>query len=453
MIFYDTIIAQSTPVGKGGIGIIRISGIDADKAAIMVLGKIPIPRYATFSLFKDNKKNVLDEGIAIWFPAPYSFTGENILELQGHGSPIILDLLIKTISSIPGIRIAKPGEFSERAFLNEKLDLIQAEAISDLINANSEKSIQLSLRSMKGEFSKYIYQLVKKINNIQLKVEGSINFIELEDIKLSKNYIYKKLLNILNDCNIIHKQARQGSVLKEGIKVVIVGQPNAGKSSLFNQLCADNKAIVTNIKGTTRDVLHEYINIKNIIFHLVDTAGLRNPTNEIEKIGIDLSWKEIYNSDHILFVIDGSMNFEKQSQLYLKYVALFPKNINVSIIINKNDLFLKKNNFFKNKNNLLYLSSLTGEGIEALNQHLLKTHISNIDNTESLFLARRRHLNILNEIYLIILNSKKNWILSQNLELLAENLNIVKNKLNEITGVVKNKNILDEIFSKFCIGK
>ncbi|CAL4317752.1 tRNA modification GTPase MnmE [Buchnera aphidicola (Eriosoma lanigerum)] len=455
MTFHDTIIAQATPVGKGGIGILRISGIHSEQVAQLILGKIPNPRYATFSSFKNENNIIIDEGIAIWFPGPNSFTGENTLELQGHGSPLVLDLLCKAILSIKGIRIANPGEFSERAFLNGKLDLIQAEAIADLINSNSKKSIQLSLESMKGVFSNRIHNLVTKIKNIRLKIESSINFIELETIQLSKDYIYKKLTSLYKDIVIIQKQAKTGIIIREGCKVVITGQPNVGKSSLFNLLCSQNKAIVTNIQGTTRDVLHEYININDVMFHLVDTAGIRIPKNEIEKIGIDLAWNEIYSANHILFVIDSNQNSHEKLKVYSNFIKILPKNIKISLIMNKVDLLNKRQKLLgiDSKYPILYISSLTGQGIEDLRKHLIQIIKSDQDNTEGLFLARRRHLIILNEINKLLLINKKNWLLSSNFELLAEDLFIIQKKLGEITGVFNNEKLLDEIFSNFCIGK
>ncbi|XRX42602.1 MAG: tRNA uridine-5-carboxymethylaminomethyl(34) synthesis GTPase MnmE [Buchnera aphidicola (Eriosoma harunire)] len=449
----DTIVAQATPIGISSVGILRISGSKTRMLTKIILGKIPIPRYATFSLFKNQNNNVLDHGIAIWFPAPNSFTGEDVLELQGHGSPIVLDLLIKNIISIPGVRIANPGEFSERAFLNNKLDLIQAEAIADLIHATSEKAAQLSLESLTGIFSKEINNLMQKITTLQVEIEGSINFIELEENNFSQDHIVNILNDILNHCKNIELKSKRGSIFREKIKIVITGEPNVGKSSLFNALCGSNTAIVTNIKGTTRDTLKEYINIHNVTFQLVDTAGLHQTKDEIDSIGIERAWQEINKSDHIIFVMSATDSVIKQKKIYLQYIDLFPKNCSITILINKTDLLKRKNTFLENQQYpVLYVSSLTLDGFNQLNQHFI-TLLGMHNDTEGIFLARRRHLNKLHQINKILSKTKKNWLICQNIELLAEDINIVQKKLGEITGTVSNEKLLDNIFSTFCLGK
>ncbi|CAL4041912.1 tRNA modification GTPase MnmE [Buchnera aphidicola (Phyllaphis fagi)] len=458
MIFDDTIVAQSTPYGRSSVGILKISGTKSKDVAYKILGKIPIKKYVNYLSFLDSSGAIIDKGIALWFPSPHSFTGEDVLELQGHGNPVILDLLIKTITSIDHVRLANPGEFSERAFLNGKIDLIQAESIMDLIHSNSEESIKSSLRSLQGLFSKKIHTLINNILHLRVLIETIINFPE-DDITISNNKINTELDIIVNDINMMNKIAYSGNILKEGVKVVIVGEPNSGKSSIFNSLLLNDTSIVTDIEGTTRDLIHECINIGGIIFQITDTAGLRTTKNTIEILGINKTWQQINLSDHILYVIDSShANQLKLYQVFLNLSKKFPSKTRLTILFNKSDILDKKAYLKIDKKtgkSKIFISAKTGDGIEILKDHLKQEAIGlNVNNFfESVFSARRRHVNILQLIRKKIQISQINWKKLKNFELLADDLRLVQNYFNKITGSVTSDEVLDSIFSNFCIGK
>ncbi|MDE3946097.1 tRNA uridine-5-carboxymethylaminomethyl(34) synthesis GTPase MnmE, partial [Glaesserella parasuis] len=298
----ETIAAQATPIGRGGIGILRVSGPIATEVAQAVLGKCPKPRIADYLPFKDEDGTVLDQGIALFFKAPHSFTGEDVLELQGHGGQVILDLLLNRILKVKGVRIARAGEFSEQAFLNNKLDLAQAEAIADLIDATSEQAARSALKSLQGEFSNKINELVDSVIYLRTYVEAAIDFPDEEIDFLADGKIEAKLNEIIAQLANVRQEAKQGTILREGMKVVIAGKPNAGKSSLLNALAGREAAIVTDIAGTTRDVLREHIHIDGMPLHIIDTAGLREASDEVEKIGIKRAWDEIEQADHVLLM-------------------------------------------------------------------------------------------------------------------------------------------------------
>jgi len=448
-----TIIAQITYPGKSAVGILRISGSQAKIIAKEVLGKIPLPRFATYSKFLDEYSNVLDKGISLWFPAPCSLTGEDVLELQGHGSPLVMDLLIKRILSINNTRLAKPGEFSERAFLNGKIDLIQSEAIDDLINSETESSVRASLHSLEGDFSFFIKELMNIIIEFRINLESTIDFSEEEitiDLENIINTNFKKLhLKFLK----IKNTAKEGILLKEGKKIVIAGLPNSGKSSLLNVLSCKNRAIVSDIPGTTRDLLYAYININNISCELIDTAGLRNTDNKVENIGIMRAWEVIKTADHILFVIDKTIKKSEQEKICHEFIKnLSDSNIKVTFILNKNDLLQEKFGMKKMAGlSFISISARTGEGIDTLRQHIIKLEK---DNTkEGVFIARRRHLHQIDLAYNELLLAEKNWLSFKNVEFLAESLSIINKLLGEITGHFSSQELLKRIFSNFCIGK
>lgn len=453
MICDKTIIAQVTCPGKSAVGILRISGIQAKTVAMKILGKIPVARFATYSRFLDENNTVLDKGISLWFPAPYSLTGEDVLELQGHGSPLIMDLLMKRILSINNIRMAKPGEFSKRAFLNGKMDLIQAESIDDLINSETELSIRASLNSLQGNFSFFIEELINIVIEFRVYIESSIDFVE-EEINVNIKDIIDVKFKELNDKFLkLKNTVVEGSLLREGKKIAIAGLPNAGKSSLLNILSCSDRAIVTDVPGTTRDLLYEHISINGIACELIDTAGLRDTDDKVELIGIMRAWEVIRKSDHILFVIDKTIRKSKQKEIRDEFMKnVLNNSIPVTFVLNKNDL-VKDNYDTENIDNSSFfsVSALTGQGINTLREHVMKIG-RNIDK-EGVFIARRRHLKALDLAYNEFLLAIKEWKSSKNIELLAESLSIINRFLGKIIGRCTSEDLLTRIFSSFCIGK
>ncbi|MBI0103991.1 tRNA uridine-5-carboxymethylaminomethyl(34) synthesis GTPase MnmE [Gilliamella sp. W8145] len=450
----DTIVAQATPPGRGGVGILRVSGPKAQDIAKAVLGILPKPRYAHYLPFLASDGTTLDEGIALFFPNPHSFTGEDVLELQGHGGPVILDLLLKRILDIPGVRIARPGEFSERAFLNDKLDLAQAEAIADLIDASSEQAAKSALSSLQGVFSKKINTLVESLIHLRIFTEAAIDFPEEEIDFLSDGKIAAELEQVIQRLNEVRQEAKQGSLLREGMKVVIAGRPNAGKSSLLNALAGRDAAIVTDIAGTTRDVLREHIHIDGMPLHIIDTAGLREASDEVERIGIERAWQEIDQADRVLFMVDSTTTNETNPEkLWPEFIERLPKNLPVTVIRNKADLtgeplgYSEQNGYC-----LIQLSARTGEGITLLRDHL-KQVMGFTSSTEGGFLARRRHLQALEKAAEHLNNGQYQLTTFHAGELLAEELRLAQEALSEITGEFTSDDLLGRIFSSFCIGK
>lgn len=451
----DTIIAQATPPGRGGVGIIRVSGPLAAQIGTLVTGTKLKPRYAHYLPFKDDNNIILDQGIAIFFPNPNSFTGEDVLELQGHGGPVIIDMLIQRILKIKGVRSAKPGEFSEQAFLNNKLDLTQAEAIADLIDASSQQAARSAVNSLQGVFSNKINKIVNDVINLRIYVEAAIDFPEEEIDFLNDGIITNSLLKIISDVENIKKEAFQGSIMREGMKVVIAGRPNAGKSSLLNALSGRNSAIVTHVAGTTRDVLKEHINIDGMPLHIIDTAGLRDTNDEVEKIGIEKAWQEINQADRILFMVDGTTTTATDPKtIWPDFIDKLPQNIGITMIRNKIDITNEKLglNSLQNSMPIIHLSAKSGNGIDILKDHL-KECMGFTSNLEGGFMARRRHLDAIDKCYehLLIGQDQLNNFMAG--EILAEELRISQEYLNEITGEFGSDDLLSKIFSSFCIGK
>lgn len=450
----DTIIAQATAPGRGGVGILRISGQLASEVARVVLGKLPKPRYADYLPFRDVDGSVLDQGIALWFPGPNSFTGEDVLELQGHGGPVILDLLLKRILTLDGIRIARPGEFSERAFLNDKLDLAQAEAIADLIDASSEQAARSALNSLQGVFSTRVNSLVDALIHLRIYVEAAIDFPDEEIDFLSDGKIEAQLNQVMGSLDDVRAEARQGSLLREGMKVVIAGRPNAGKSSLLNALAGREAAIVTDIAGTTRDVLREHIHLDGMPLHIIDTAGLREASDEVERIGIERAWNEIEHADRVLFMVDGTTtDATDPAILWPDFIARLPAHLPITVVRNKADITGEPQGLEEVSGySLVRLSARTGDGVDILRTHLKKsmgfeTHL------EGGFLARRRHLQALEQAAEHLQQGKMQLLGPMAGELLAEELRLAQLSLSEITGEFTSDDLLGHIFSSFCIGK
>jgi len=456
--YQETIAAQATPPGRGGVGIIRVSGPKAKEVAQAILGKVPEVRKAEYLPFKNTEKQTLDQGIALYFKAPNSFTGEDIIEFQGHGGPIILDMLLKEITALPNIRLAKPGEFSEQAFLNDKLDLTQAEAIADLINSSSEQAAKCALHSLQGEFSKLVHQLVEKVIHLRMYVEASIDFPEEEIDFLADKKIVNNLKDIINQTATVRAQAQQGSIIREGMRVVIAGRPNAGKSSLLNALSGKDSAIVTDIAGTTRDVLSEQIHIDGMPLHIIDTAGLRESTDKVEQIGIERAWQEIKQADRVLLMVDSSQKDKQGSnddlqQIWPEFFNQLPENIGLTIIRNKADISQVDTGYSEqNQQAIITLSAKTGAGIKELKEHL-KTIMGYQGSTEGGFMARRRHLIALENAYQHLNTGLEQLEAFMAGEILAEELRLTQQALNEITGEFTSDDLLSEIFSSFCIGK
>jgi len=444
----DTISAIATPPGRGGVGIIRLSGPLAYSIALTLSSKSKFtPRKAHYVQFYDHQQQMIDDGIVLYFKAPHSFTGEDVIELQCHGAPVVLDQLLKQVTSL-GARLARPGEFSERAFLNQKMDLTQAEAVADLINASSETAAQMAVKSLQGEFSKRINQLNEKIIHLRLFIEATLDFPDEEIDFLADGKVMKMLEELIEIISDIRKQASQGVLVREGLSIVIAGPPNAGKSTLINQLAKRDIAIVTAIPGTTRDVMREHILIDDLPVHIIDTAGLRESDDPIEQEGIRRAKLELKKADCILWVTD-SLIHDEETILLKDILAESPLSTPVIHIMNKIDLLTE--NKSERQSSHVYLSALTGDGLD-----LLKNKIKELVGyrpTDGLFLARRRHLQALDLAENHLLLAKQQLVQAAGVELLAEDLRLAHQSLSEITGEFTTEDLLGKIFSTFCIGK
>lgn len=444
----STIAAISTAQGIGGIGVVRLSGKDALKIAKKICNIDLTPRKAYTCSFKDKKNTTLDQGIAIHFSSPASFTGEDIVELQGHGGNVVLNLILNACIS-HGAELAPPGEFTKRAFLNNKIDLSQAESVADLINASTEAAAKSAVNSLRGVFSNKINSLLKNLIELRVFVEACLDFPE-EDINfINEGNVNKKLEGLKNSVIAILDAARQGQILRDGVKVVLIGQPNVGKSSLMNLLANESKAIVTEIPGTTRDPIKSDINIKGIPIHLVDTAGLRETDDIVEKLGIEKTWEAIHEADITLIlydVTDASQNFED------KFKKKLPKGQSI-IIKNKIDLLKQKPSInYENDVPHIFISAKKGDGIQLLEKEILKIvgKDHNVSHKEDIFMARSRHIDALKKVNGAINKAIKNL---EAPELVAEELMIAQKSLSQITGEFSSDDLLGQIFSQFCIGK
>lgn len=450
----ETIAAIATAQGRGGVGIVRISGPLAGQVAESVCGRALKPRHAHYGCFQDGDGQVLDEGIALFFSGPNSFTGEDVLELQGHGGPVVLDLLLQRCLEL-GARMARPGEFSEQAFLNDKLDLAQAEAIADLIEASSTQAARNALRSLQGEFSRRVHGLTEKLIELRIYVEAAIDFPEEEIDFLADGHVLGLLDGVRENLSTVLREAGQGALLRDGMTVVIAGRPNAGKSSLLNALAGREAAIVTEIAGTTRDVLREHIHIDGMPLHVVDTAGLRETSDTVERIGVERALKAIGEADRVLLVVDGSApEAEDPFALWPEFLDVRPEPAKVTLIRNKADLSGDPVALITNSDGhvTLSLSARTGEGLELLREHL-KQCMGFEQTAESSFSARRRHLEALRQAAAYLDHGRTQLTAAGAGELLAEDLRMAQQALAEITGAFTSDDLLGRIFSSFCIGK
>lgn len=449
----DTIVAVATAPGRGGVGIVRLSGKNILPFITSVIGKNLNPRNATFCDFLDTDGEVIDQGLAIYFKAPHSFTGEDVLELQGHGGPVVLDLLVGRALSL-GARLAEPGEFTKRAFLNDKLDLAQAEAVADLIDASSSDAARCAVRSLQGVFSNRIHELVEGLISLRIYVEGAIDFPEEEIDFLAGGQVLRQLGELNKKLSEVLKQAQQGSLLREGMTVVIAGKPNAGKSSLLNALAGRERAIVTDIAGTTRDVLREEISIDGMPLHVIDTAGLRETGDIVEMEGIRRAWQEIENADRVLFVIDSTEDYSLQAkQIWPEFYERYPNKTNISFILNKADLSgLPCGQDDSAATPVIALSAKGGLGLGALITHL-KDCMGYTGGGGGTFIARRRHLDALHRAQQSLAAGERQLQEAGAGELLAEDLRLAQQALGEITGEFSADDMLGRIFSSFCIGK
>jgi tRNA modification GTPase len=445
----ETIAAIATAAGRGGIGIVRLSGPAAAAIAERITGKQLMPRHAHFSVFRDSQGEPLDSGIAVYFPAPHSFTGEDVVELQGHGGPVVLDLIVAACLAA-GARQARAGEFSERAYLNDKLDLAQAEAIADLINSTTAQAARNAHRSLQGAFSAEIDHLVAEVTRLRIYVEAAIDFPEEEIDFLADGHVADSLRALQQQLAAVMASAQQGSLLREGMKVVIAGKPNAGKSSLLNALAGQDSAIVTAIAGTTRDILREHIQIDGMPLHIVDTAGLRASEDAVEQEGIRRAQREIASADGILLVIDMTDPSPLPDDLW----PGFPQTaVPITRIHNKCDLAGEPPAITGSGDDVtVQLSARSGAGIDLLRDHL-KQCIGYTGASGDAFSARRRHLQALREAVDHLENGRLQLEEAGAGELLAEDLRQCHDALGDITGRMTSDALLGEIFSSFCIGK
>ncbi len=441
----DTIVAVASAQGRGGVGVVRISGPDVQALANGILGKLPKARRATYSNFLDDKGDILDQGIALYFAAPHSYTGEEVLELQGHGGPVVLYMLLQRCVDL-GARLAQPGEFTRRAFLNNKMDLAQAESVADLIDANSSEAARSALRSLRGEFSSAIRELVDALIHLRMLVEAMLDFpdeevdsVDLQRRDILLNDIRQKLQHTLD-------KAKQGSLLREGAHIVIAGQPNVGKSSLLNKLSGEEVALVSDIPGTTRDVIRQAIQLHGVPLHIIDTAGLRESEDVVENLGIARTHQTLHRADLILLLLDASQGLTVKDETIL---AGLPVGIPRLLVFNKSDLLHGKSPFGAEDNRAIFISAKTGAGLDELRSKLLEA-VGWSAQDGGAFMARERHLRALQ---LAQHHLRQAHEVLAGAELFAEELRLAQRALSEITGEFTSDDLLGEIFSSFCIGK
>ena len=443
------IAAIATPPGRGGIGVVRVSGKNLQSLAFKVAGFVPEPRRASLTRFRDENGRVIDQGIALYFSAPQSYTGEEVLELQGHGGPAVMNLLLASCLSA-GARLAHPGEFTLRAFLNNKLDLAQAESVADLIDASTEEAARCAIRSLQGEFSHTIHALVQALTDLRMLVEASLDFSEEEIEFISGRELEVRLERIRHQLEQVFSSARRGSLLREGIWIALVGQPNVGKSSLLNRLAGEEVAIVTEIPGTTRDVVRQAIEIEGVPLHLLDTAGLRETEDAIEKMGMARTRSAIDKASIVLLLVDSRRGLMPGDRAIL---ASLPPGLRLIVVHNKTDLLEQELDSIASTATDIWVSAKTGAGIELLRQRLLEMIGWQSSAGEGAFMARQRHLSALTAAQAHLDAACALVDRVDQVDLFAEELRLAQLALSSITGEFSADDLLGEIFSRFCIGK
>jgi tRNA modification GTPase len=447
----DTIAAIASAPGRGAVGVVRVSGPDVPRIANLILSAMPAPRRAQVSNFLGSDGEPIDRGLALYFPAPASYTGEHVLELQGHGGALVGDLLLKRLLEL-GCRMARPGEFSERAFLNGKIDIAQAEAIADLIDAGTTAAARAAVRSMQGEFSAHINALQMQITELRTLVEAAIDFPDEELEFLPGSALGDRIGKILAGFESITAAARQGALLREGLNVVIAGKPNAGKSSLLNALVGDDVAIVTDQPGTTRDVLRQHLHLDGLPLNLIDTAGLRTTADVIEAEGVRRALNELDRADRVLYILDAAAGADEPHDSSAELKEL-PHGVPVTLIFNKIDLTGAAPSVDESSSPpRVFLSAKTGAGLTLLRAHL-KTRAGYQSGESGALSARRRHLDALARAKSCVVQAAETLTTARAFELFAEDLRRAQLALGEITGEFTSDDLLGEIFSSFCIGK
>jgi len=442
----DTIAAVATAQGRGGVGVIRISGRNVQLLAKAILGKLPQPRHATFANFQNEKGEVLDQGIALFFPAPNSYTGEDVLELQGHGGPAVLKMLLRHCVDL-GARLAQPGEFTQRAFLNDKIDLAQAESVADLIEANTTEAAKSAIRSLRGDFSAAIRELVDELVHLRMLVEAILDFPDEEVDAIDLKRREALLDSVRSRLQFTLDSAKQGSLLRDGAHIVIAGQPNVGKSSLLNRLAGEEVALVSDIPGTTRDVIRQAIQIRGVPLHILDTAGLRESQDIVENLGIARTHQTLSNADLILLLVDSRCGITPEDKSILDGL---PAAIPRLLVFNKVDLLTGNPTAIEDGTPpCIYVSAKTGAGLDELRSSLLNA-VGWRELESGAFMARERHLRALNIAQTCLQQAQTTL---DNQELFAEELRLAQRALDEITGKFTPDDLLGEIFSRFCIGK
>ena len=434
----DTIAAIATPPGRGAVGVVRVSGVDLTALGEAILGSLPTPRYATLADFLAADGTVIDRGIALYFPAPRSFTGEDVLELQGHGGAVVMDRLLARVCDL-GVRIARPGEFTERAYLNDKIDLAQAEAVADLIDSASRQAAQAAMRSLSGEFSREVMSIDRAVLDVRVYIEAAIDFAEEEIDFLADSDVQSRLRDVESRIARLLAQSRQGQVLRDGLDIVIAGAPNAGKSSLLNRLLAEDRAIVSDVPGTTRDLLSADVEIHGVPVRLTDTAGLRAGTDPVEAMGVERARQRLAQADLVLALLDDVAG--QQSELEVPEERLL-------VVCNKIDLSGRPAG--RDERGRLYISALTGAGLDDLRGAIVER--AGIAPGEGVYLARRRHLEALESAQRLVAAASRR-VKEGFGDLAAEELRQAQEQIGAIVGATSVEDLLGEIFRGFCIGK